>query len=57
MPVTVRELIVRATVVDTSDKQNSQEGNASSLKEEERDQIIADCVDQVLQLLKNQKER
>jgi hypothetical protein len=57
MPVTVRELIVRATVVDTSNKDNQTGENSANMNEKERDQIISDCVDQVLQLLKNQKER
>jgi hypothetical protein len=56
MPVTVKELIVRATVVDTSND-NTKGSIKGKEKEEDRDQIISDCVDQVLQILKSQKER
>jgi hypothetical protein len=57
MPVTVRELIVRATVVDTTTQGAKIEGSAREIRQEERDQLITDCVDQVLQILKAQKER
>ena len=58
MPVTVKELIVRATVVDTSNNNGQQQSSsAKEINEEQRDLIISDCVDQVLQVLKNHKER
>ncbi|HVD96928.1 MAG TPA: DUF5908 family protein [Cytophagaceae bacterium] len=57
MPVTVKELIVRATVVDTTTLGGKIEGPAREIRQEERDQLITDCVDQVLQILKDQKER
>ncbi len=57
MPVTVKELIVRATVVDTGNDAKTDSGGSSKMKETERDSIISDCVEEVLQLLKNYKER
>ena len=53
MPIEVRELIIRATIQEPS------EGNQRSrgTDERERDGIIAEAVEQVMELLEQQKER
>lgn len=58
MPVTIRELIVRATVLDNNTKEAQiKDRRREQLRHEERDSIIEDCVDQVLQILKQDKEK
>ncbi len=51
MPVEIRELIIRSTF---------HEGNAESVSEDssiKKEQLIAECVDKVLQVLKEKQER
>lgn len=58
MPVTVRELIVRATV--TNSNHNSKGGislGQTKMLAKERDSIINDCVEKVLEILDREKER
>jgi hypothetical protein len=56
MPVEIREIIIRAVVTDTGGgaQPASSESTAESSGKEE---IINECVEQVLEILKNQKER
>lgn len=58
--IAVKELIVRATVLDNS----TPEGNKSDLstqanmiRQEERELIISDCIEQVLEIIRRDKER
>lgn len=51
MPVEIRELVLRATIINTTG-QNS--GNNATKSQEE---IIAACTEQVLQILKRERER
>jgi len=54
MSVEIKELIIRATVVDTN------ENKSISTKEEDleyQEEIIAACVEQVLKILETKKER
>lgn len=52
MPVEIRELIIRTTVVDkASDKTDAQPSSGGS------DAIIAACVAQVLKILERKRER
>lgn len=52
MPVIIREMIIRA---DVREKKSSGEKNSSeSIKKEE---VVAEAVDRVLEILKRQKER
>jgi len=55
MPVEVRELIIRATI----QKSTRDTSNRKSPRDEEkvREAIVADAVDQVMELLDQQKER
>lgn len=51
MPVQVNEIVIRA-VVEKRETQRQQEEQP-----QEREQIISECVEQVLEILKNRQER
>ncbi|WP_293159753.1 DUF5908 family protein [Okeania sp. SIO2C9] len=54
MPVEIKELIIRANIVNNND------GNSESQTEEttgQKQEIIAACVAQVLKILERQRER
>lgn len=53
MPIEIRELIIRAEV---SDKEKGA-GSAAKPDKKEKQKIIQECVDQVLEMLKKDKER
>jgi hypothetical protein len=56
MPVIIRELVIRATVNDAFNKVNSESLSiAVSVNSEEREALIRECVEQVLEIL--EKER
>jgi len=58
--IAVKELIVRATVLDNSipggnKRDLPKEGNM--MRQEERELIISDCIEQVLEIIRRDKER
>ena len=53
MPVEIKELIIRATIINGDDRNPASENVQSSSEEE----IIAACVAQVLKILKRKQER
>ena len=53
MPVEVRELVIKAVVDNQMKKPDSQKKPA----EKDNQDIIDDCVEQVLEILKREKER
>lgn len=58
MPVIVRELIIRATVNDSQGKaENSSASSAPAMNNDEKEQVVAACVQQVLEILDKKKER
>lgn len=54
MPVEIRELILRATIVSGAVQEKEDSDNYSNATKEE---IIAACTAQVLRILKREKER
>ncbi|MEM7105410.1 MAG: DUF5908 family protein [Bacteroidota bacterium] len=52
MPIQIRELVIKTTV---SDKKSAEA--ASAKVKVDKDAIIAECVDQVMDLLERQKDR
>lgn len=54
MSVEIKELIIRATVVDGNKTNSPSQALVSS---EEQSEIISNCVEQVLKILKRKKER
>lgn len=54
MPIEIRELVIRATV---EGGEAQQQENASNKKQEDPQQIIEECVAQVMKILERQSER
>ncbi len=55
MPIEIRELIIKAEISDTGGNEGS--GNSELSDNLNKQQIIQECVDQVLEILKKEKER
>lgn len=53
MPIEIKELVIRATVDPKGEGDETSETKNGSGREE----LIAECVDQVLEILRNEKER
>ncbi len=53
MPIQINELIIKATIESSSEKEEG--GNQSS--DFDQQAIIEDCVEQVLEILNNKNER
>ena len=53
MPVEVRELVIKAVIDEQTEKKES--GNAAGKIDKE--EIIADCLDQVKEIMKKDSER
>lgn len=59
MPIEIRELNVRATVNQQSASSNAQNNNTSQAgnSEEQKEELIKECVQRVLSKLKSMQER
>jgi hypothetical protein len=57
MPVIINELIIRATVNDSAATSQSSGSSSSSQNTNDREAIIAQCVEQILEILEKKKER
>ena len=53
MPVEIRELVIKATVGSP----RTPESGESESRERELEEIVATCVEQVLEILRREKER
>lgn len=53
MAIEVRELVIKAFIDETSEKKPTE----TKLETTNREEIITDCVEQVMQLLRDQSER
>jgi|WetSurMetagenome_2_1015567.scaffolds.fasta_scaffold1234960_1 hypothetical protein len=56
MPVVINELVIRA-VVDTSAGGNQGRQSTPSQGGSDKDAIVAECVEQVMEILKRKRER
>jgi hypothetical protein len=56
MPVEIRELVIRAVIVDDQSGGDG-EGDSSSDSSKDNKDIIQECVNQVLKILKKDKNR
>lgn len=54
MPIEVKELIIKATVQEEGKKGG---GKGGKMDDATKDEIIMECVDKILRLLKNKRER
>jgi hypothetical protein len=57
MPVIIKELVIRATVTDSQGKEESTASSAPPLNNDEKESLVAACVQQVLEILEKKKER
>ena len=58
MPIEIKELHIKAVVQEENSSQsNATNGNASSANSNRIDTIVAQCVEQVLTILKEKQER
>ena len=57
MPVIIKELVIRATVTDSQGKEENTASSAPPLNNEEKESLMASCVQQVLEILEKKKER
>jgi hypothetical protein len=53
MPVEIRELVIRATV----EAQRAPESPSGDAREQDVEDIVSTCVEQVLEILRREKER
>lgn len=60
MPIEIRELNIRIHVNENQQEQDpaaGQSGNSSSAGTADKDELIADCIEKIMELLKNKQER
>ena len=58
MPIEIRELNIRVSVNQSPAEQGSAAGGGGAQGGgADKDQIIAECVDQIMEILKNKNER
>lgn len=58
MPVEIRELVIRATAVDSDEERElSEDLSSRSTSSESRDRLVEECVRQVLEILRRREER
>ncbi len=57
MPVEIKELIIRANIVNTDANNLAPQTGVNSEQSEQKDAIIATCVAQVLKILERKQER
>ena len=58
MPVEIKELIIRANIVNNNNDNNDENSESESEETtEQKQEIIAACVSQVLKILERQRER
>ena len=55
MPVEIRELIIKATIADA--EKPEQGGKSKGLEESDKQAIVAECVETVMELLHLKQER
>ena len=54
MPVEIRELVIRATIEDGKDKESASPQKKGQMNKQ---QIVEECVEQVLEILRRDRER
>jgi hypothetical protein len=57
MPIEIRELNIKVSVNQSPPEQNGEGPGGGSQPLPDKDQLIAECVEQVLDILKSQRER
>lgn len=60
MPVEIRELVIRTVVAPSRDDDEQESGGGSGLAQDSlsgQDAVVAECVRQVLRILRKERER
>ena len=57
MPIEIRELNIKISVNQSPPEQNGDSPGGSGQPLPDKEQLIAECVEQVMDILKNQRER
>jgi hypothetical protein len=57
MPVQINELVIRANIVEGDDKNKEPETKAGSQGDINKDELIRECAELVLEVLRNKSER
>ena len=57
MPVEIRELIIRATIVSSAAQDGQEKEDSDNYNAATKEEIIALCTAQVLRILRREKER
>ncbi len=57
MPVTIRELVIRTLITEPEERAQSMGEEGSSLTAEQREELIQECVSQVMDRLREQNGR
>ena len=55
MPIEIRELVIRATVRD--DVGAGAGGAGGDVRGDDREALVAECIEQVMEILREEKER
>ncbi len=56
MPVEIKELVIRATI-DAGGGGDGDQGNGNKGKRHDREAIVSECVEQVMEIMRQQRER
>ncbi len=57
MPITIRELVIRTIITDADERGGESSGGASAQQSGEMEDMIQECVTQVMERLREQHER
>jgi hypothetical protein len=57
MPVQINELVIRANIVEGDEKGKETEAKAGAKSDLNKDEIIKECAELVLEVLRNKSER
>ncbi len=55
MPIEIKELVIRATIDSKGDSKSDQQNTAKQV--DAKEDVVAECVEQVLEILRQQQER
>ncbi len=57
MPLEIRELHIKATVAEQGGQSSSSSSSESSAGGQDKEAIVSECIERVLQILKDKQER
>lgn len=57
MPVQINELVIRANIVEGDEKSKASDAKPAAQEDVNKDEIIKECAELVLEVLRNKSER